>query len=902
MKTNLSPEQIEKTQAIFADRARFDRIERIVYSHDMGVIPDQIRALIDHTPDGIVQPKTVDEVISLAKFCRQEGIPMVPRGAGSAGYGGAVPAKAGIVVDFTRMNKVLSIDAATQTAVVEPGIIWINLEKALGEKGLALRAYPSSAKSSTVGGWVAQGGNGYGSYEYGDCRQNVVSVTVVLPSGELATFKTDELDKVYRLCGITGMIVQITIKVREKEEERAVLGAFTKLEKASEFINTLSGKAIAVWNVSLATPAFISLQQKASGRHVLPEDSYVVTTVFPKSRIPAVERQVKDLIASCGGTVMSEDVAVTEWDDRFYPMRFKKLGPSLVASEVVLPISRIPDFVAEIEKKYKGEFALEGTMAGPDKISILGFMLADERKLGFPMAYACALEVIDIGEKLGGRVYSLGMYFPERIQTIFDDRRLSDIWKFKQSVDPTKVMNPGKVIPPSMDKGSPTAKLVSAMKVGEFGKGLIGFAGRLLNKAQSGDFKSPLDDHFTDDVFSCAQCGYCRNVCTVYDPIPWESNSPRGKYYLLNQFIKGKIPMDADLGRALFPCTTCKKCELVCQIQAHNADHWVALRQVFIKNGLHNTGLEFIRNNVNTTGNFWGASPEDRMKWLDVPTQDKGKVAVWSGCWAETIQDSVSQNITRILNKLDIPFVHFKEREQCCGFYMGLGGYHEDYKTIVKRNLEMFKEAGVEQILTGCPACIAAFRDDYPKLAKELGMECNVKFTHFVEYMDELVKTGKMKFTEPVNATATVHDSCHAGRWFGIYDEPRNVIKAVPGIEFQEMKSIRENSLCCGLVSAFDSLPSVVANGDKRVQEAVDIGVDYLVTTCGGCGSQLNATCQRMGAKVKQIDVTTLAAKSLGLPTVDNSEKVGAYMGQAVELLKDSKLTPFAVPAEAKRK
>lgn len=902
MKTNLTVEQIDKTQALFADRARFDRIERIVYSHDMGVVPDQIRALIEHTPDGIVQPKTADEVINLAKFCNTEKIPMVPRGAGSAAYGGAVPANAGIVVDFTRMNKVLSIDPENKVAVVEPGVIWINLENALGEKGLALRAYPSSAKSSTVGGWVAQGGNGYGSYEYGDCRQNVVAVTMVLPDGRLETFKGDELDKVYRLCGITGMIVQITIKVREKDEDYAVLGAFTKLEKASEFINTLSEKGVSLWNVSLATPAFTALQQKASGKHVLPEDTYIVTTVFPKSRKPALEAQVVRLISECGGAVMSEAVAKAEWADRFYPMRFKKLGPSLVASEVVIPISRITDFVAEIEKKYKGEFALEGTMAGTDKISILGFMLADERKLGFPMAYACALEVIDAGEKFGGRVYSLGMYFPERIQTIFDDRRLTDIWNFKQTVDPNAVMNPGKVIPPSMDKNSPTSKLVSAMKVGDFGKGLIGFAGRMLSKAQSGEFTSPLDDHITDDVFACAQCGYCRNVCTVYDPIPWESNSPRGKYYLLNQFIKGKIPMDAELGRALFPCTTCKKCENVCQIQAKNADHWVALRQVFIKNGLHNTGLEFIRNNVNTTGNFWGASPEDRMKWLDVPAQDKGKIAFWSGCWAETIQDSVSQNITRILNKLEIPFVHFKEREQCCGFYMGLGGYHEDYKAIVKRNLEMFKEAGVETVLTGCPACIAAFRDDYPKLAKEMGMECNVKFTHFVEYMDELVKTGKMKFTEPVNATATVHDSCHAGRWFGIYDEPRNVIKAVPGMEFKEMKSIRENSLCCGLVSAFDSLPSVVANGDKRVQEAVDIGVDYLVTTCGGCGSQINATCQRMGTTVKQMDVTTLAAKGLGLPTVDNSEKVGAYMGQAVELLKDSTLAPFAVPAEAKRK
>lgn len=902
MKTNLSAEQIEKTQAIFADRARFDAIERIVYSHDMGVVPEQVRALIDHTPDGIVQPKSVDEVISLAKLCHEENIPLVPRGAASAAYGGAVPAKAGIVVDFTRMNKILSIDADNKIAVVEPGVIWTNLEKALGEKGLALRAYPSSAKSSTVGGWVAQGGSGYGSFEFGDCRQNIVSVAMVLPNGQLVTLQGTDLEKVYRLCGITGMIVQITVKVREKEEEYVMLGAFEKLEQASQFINGLSANHIPLWNVSLATPAFTALRQKASGKNTLPENSYVVTTVFPKSRKPVVEKQLLDLVRSCLGTVLSDEIARAEWSDRFYPMRFKKLGPSLVASEVVIPIAEIPGFVGEIEKKFKGEFALEGTMAGPDKISILGFMLADERKLGFPMAYACALEVIDSGEKFGGRVYSLGMYFPDRIQTIFDDQRLNDIWSFKQSVDPRGIMNPGKVIPPSMDKGSPTSKLLAAMRVGSAGSGLIGLAGRLLSKAQSGDsFKSPLDNHLTEDVFSCAQCGYCRNVCTVFDPVPWESNSPRGKYYLLNQYIRGKIPMDADLGRALFPCTTCKKCEFVCQIQAKNADHWVALRQVFINNGLHNTGLEFIRNNVKTTGNFWGAPPDARMQWLDVPTETKGKIAVWSGCWAQTIQDSVSQNVTRILNRLEVPFVHFKEREQCCGFYMGLGGYKEDYKTIAKRNLEMFKEAGVETIVTSCPACIATFRDDYPKLAKEMGIEYNVSFKHSAEYLNDLVSAGKLKFTEPVNATATIHDACHIGRWFSIYEEPRNVLKAIPGIEFKEMKSNRENSLCCGLVSAFDSLPSVVANGDKRVQEAVDINADYLVSTCGGCGSQLNATCQRMKTNVKQIDLTTLVAKGLGLPTVDNSEKVGAYMGQAVELLKDSGLKPFAVPAEAKK-
>lgn len=902
-KSNLVTEQMEKIQSIFNDRVRFDTIERIVYSHDMGVIPEQVRALIEYTPDGIVQPNSIEDVMAIAKYCFEEKIPLVPRGAGSAGYGGSVPTKAGIVVDLTRLNKVLGIDAENKTVVVEPGIIWMNLEGKLKESGLALRAYPSSSKSSTVGGWVAQGGSGYGSYEYGDCRQNIVSVDVVLPNGQLETFKGSDLDKVYGLCGITGMIVQVTVVVRENQEEDVLLVSFPKLEKASEFLNTLSTNNVQVWNVSLTTPAFTALKQKTSENHSLPEDEYLVTLAFPKVKSLMLEDQIAKLADANDGKVMTKELAIEEWSEKFYPMRFKKLGPSLVSSEVIIPVSQVANFVSEIEKKFKGEFALEGTMVGHDKISILGFMLADERKLGFPMAYASALDVIDVGEKLGGHVYSLGLYFPDRIRTFFDEKRLSDIWLYKQSIDADSLMNPGKIIPPSMDKNSPTKMLLASMKLGSAGSGLIGLAGRLMSKVQSGDFKSPLDEEITDDTFACAQCGYCRDVCTVFDPIPWESNSPRGKYFLLNQYIKGKIPMDAELGRALFPCTTCKKCENVCQIKAKNADHWVTLRQTFIKNGLQNTGLEFIRNNVLNTGNFWGASAEDRLKWLDVPTETHGKLAVWSGCWGETIQDAVSQNVTRIINHLGIPFVHYKEREQCCGFYLGLGGYKKDYMDVVKRNLEMFQESGVETIVTSCPACVAAFKDDYPKLAAEMGISYNIRFKHITEYLDELMTDGILDFSnaDPIDVTATLHDSCHSGRWFGIYDEPRNVLKAIPGVEFQEMKSIRENSLCCGLVSAFDSLPSVVANGSKRVQEAEDLGVDYLVSACGGCGSQLNATCQGMGTKVKQIDLTTLVAKALGLPTVDNSEQIGAYMGQAVELLKDSTLAPFAIPAEAKR-
>ena len=109
MKQNLTTLQMSKIKEIFSDRVRFNRVERVVYSHDMGIMPEQIRAMIGGTPDGVVQPTSVGDVIALAKLAKAEKIPVVPRGAGTAGFGGSVPAKAGIVVDFVRMNKILEI-------------------------------------------------------------------------------------------------------------------------------------------------------------------------------------------------------------------------------------------------------------------------------------------------------------------------------------------------------------------------------------------------------------------------------------------------------------------------------------------------------------------------------------------------------------------------------------------------------------------------------------------------------------------------------------------------------------------------------------------------------------------------------------------------------------------------
>lgn len=348
---------------IFQDRVRFNRVERLVYSHDMGVLPSQVMKLIDNMPDAVAQPVSVEEVTAVIMLANKYKWPLVPRGSGTSGFGGALPTKGGIVLDFTRMNNIMAIDFKSLTVTVEPGVVWGDLQDYLKDRGYGLRLYPSSAPSASVGGWVAQGGSGYGSYEYGFCGENVVAVDVVMPDGSAETFAEDELKFVNGLCGVTGIITSVTLKIKEFDEEVVTLMAFDGLKDAAEALQVIRQNQVPLWSVSMSTPAYIRLKQRASQHIVLPEDRYFLTFVYPKVRKTTVESALKGVAAACRGEIMREALAREEWDERFYPMRFKKLGPTLIATEVVIPVEQLAEFVGAVEKKYKGEFALEGTMS-----------------------------------------------------------------------------------------------------------------------------------------------------------------------------------------------------------------------------------------------------------------------------------------------------------------------------------------------------------------------------------------------------------------------------------------------------------------------------------------------------------------------------------------------------------
>src|SRR4030043_447607 len=138
-------------EMLFGNRVSFRKLERKLYGHDIAAIPGLVKPLVGNTiPDAVVQPETERELIELVRWAVRNKIALTPRGKGTTGYGGVIPVKGGIVVDFYRMQTVKNIDAEKQTAVVEPGAVWELLDKELMKHGMTLRLYPSSYPSATV--------------------------------------------------------------------------------------------------------------------------------------------------------------------------------------------------------------------------------------------------------------------------------------------------------------------------------------------------------------------------------------------------------------------------------------------------------------------------------------------------------------------------------------------------------------------------------------------------------------------------------------------------------------------------------------------------------------------------------------------------------------------------------
>ncbi|MFC1992929.1 FAD-binding and (Fe-S)-binding domain-containing protein [Chloroflexota bacterium] len=878
--------------SILDDRVAFHNIERMLYSSDLGALPELATKLIKTMPDAVVQPNSSDELIALVNLATKYKTPLIPRGSGTTGYGGVVPTKGGIVVDLCRLKKIIDINKEKRTATVEPGVVWNDLEAELRTRGLALRLYPGSAISSTVGGWIANGGGvGIGSFEYGYFGDNILEVEIITPDG---THKLtgEDLDLVNGMAGTTGFISQLTLMVRDSEADIPVLGAFPDLESLAGVFEEIKKNELPLWEVGYRDTLHVKLTNEAVEKQAkkppmpsetkepkLPEGKIIATFVYPESREPKVKDKLLSIIKTHGGEVLDDELARFEWGERFYPTRLKALGPSVIPSEVLIPTEKLQQLVKEMKTKIKG-LTFNGTLINnAAETVVMSYALDDVRRRWFTLAYPTSLIPIQIAKKLGGKPYSIGMILTDSAELYFGKDKLLKAYEFKQKIDPENIINPGKVFPDSLDKNSPIKKLNLMIKLAKNQIGVIRAADKLLGGKPIGESidnkttigKLPFGKELAWDAFACANCGYCRNECTEFNAINWESASPRGKFHFIREYLKGKAKLDERMAEMFFVCTTCRKCNQTCQIKSHIDEHWtLTARPAIWQEGFNPPEIYQVQAyNIMAKHNPAGNAPARRKTWMppDLKYKEEGEIGYWAGCQASynSATMNMSRNSVRILNKSGIEPAYLSLDEWCCGGGMYLLGCLEDVTETIEHNINEINKRGIKTLITSCSGCWINFAHFYPLFAQRMNLEFNVKVKHMTEFISELIEEGKIELNHPVNLKVTYHDPCHIGRGGGIFDQPRKILTSIPGLEFIEKNHNREQSTCCGRhTTGYSRLGmALVTNVLTEVEQTM---AEAVVSCCPTCESNLRTGISETGSKLKVLDITDLVGASMGFP------------------------------------
>lgn len=900
--SELSDSQKREIITLFGENVNLKKKERYFYSHDVGALPTIAKNIIGKTqPAAIVRITSEDDVIKLMKFANKYEIPIVPRAGATSGYGGIIPTKGGIVADITPLNKVLSVDEKNLLVTVNAGVIWNQLNKILAKKGLTTQTMPSSAMAATVGGWLAQNGVGYGSYEYGWSQNTMQSAKIVLPNGKMKEFSGSELQNIIGTMGTTGIITEITLYLRKLEETEVISAKFESINQMQKAIDTIKVNKIPLWSITFINPQWADMKNKAPGkthygkpvdehRPILPE-AYICNFFYPSSR--NIEN-LKDIILQNGGEILSDYIAQHEAKESFRSMKVKRLGPSFIPAEILIPTKNISKVFNEINKKIDLPVLVEGMISKDNETLLLCFMPHSEKSIKYNLAFTLALSIIKIAENNGGRLYTSGLYFAKDKEKIFGNN-----WKiieqFKHRIDPQNIMNPETLTGKKL--------MNTGLSLSNAFDPVIRFIGNRagVDKEIFTEQKG-IPAEIISHAYTCAQCGYCVNECDQYYGRGWESQSPRGKWFFLKEYIAGKIDLDQEQVDTFLACTTCEMCDHDCQLDLPIERSWMTLRENFVQQKKMMTipPFEIMAQSLKNQRNIWANYRKNRDDWLPndirAKIKDKCETAYFGGCTASFVEKDVAIGTVRLLDEAGIEFTYLGNNEACCGIPMLVAGKWDVFEKIMKMNTLNMQKKGVKTVITSCPACLLMWKTLYPQWAEKLGMEFNIEAKHYSEVLVDKLDILKPKFKNPLNKIVAWHDSCHIGRaGSGIYDPPRELLKAIPGIQFIEMEHNREKALCCGSVVTLIDEPKVASKiGNARLKEAQDQNAEIMAALCPCCVVQFRVAAQDNNVNMEIQDLGALVARSLGYD-IDDSTNVAlnawATFDKMIELMEPKNMT-----------
>jgi Fe-S oxidoreductase len=412
------------------------------------------------------------------------------------------------------------------------------------------------------------------------------------------------------------------------------------------------------------------------------------------------------------------------------------------------------------------------------------------------------------------------------------------------------------------------------------------------------------------DLVNCERCSMCKwvhpwsvkshdraRVCPSMQEYLYDAYSAQGRFDVARALLEGEIELTDKVLEVIYACTLCGGCDVTCKFTRDMEPLEVLheLRKYAVEQGKgplpgHMPAVDSIRKNSNP----WLQPKTRRAHWarnLKVKdlNEEKAEVLYFAGCtysYNANLQN-VARGTLRILQSAGVDVGILGNNEACCASPVLKVGMDEMFFEHARSNVKLFNSLGIKKIVTSCAGCYGIFQGHYP------GVEpMNYELVHSVDLLDQLIREGKVKFKNKVPMKVTWHDPCHLGRggekedlWEGerlkwgisdpprqrnfgsngVFDAPRNILQAIPGIEFIEMERIREFSWCCGagggVKSAFPEF--ALHSAQERIAEASATGAEAVVTSCPWCESNLADGAAASDSSLKIVSLVELIEKAL---------------------------------------
>ncbi|MBW2311888.1 MAG: FAD-binding protein [Deltaproteobacteria bacterium] len=846
-----------------------DRVECICNSRDMSV----------HVavPDVVVYAHTTEQISRIMQLANQEKVPVTIQGSGTSVTGASLPVEGGILLDVHRMNRILEVNKDDFYAVVEPGVICMDLNRHLAKQGLMFPPNPGSELIASIGGMMSTNSSGHRAVKYGTARDYVKALKVVLADGTIIETgsKTPKSSMGYDLNhvfasseGTLGVITEITVKIKSLPEYTALaLAIFNDLDAGGKAVSDIIASGIQLTACEILDKYSLKIVEKHIDRDVSNIEAMLILELDGAKEI--VTRDMERI----GDICKRHNVEDFTWSDD--PVKGAeimeargKLVPTLsrikpgyrlvaISEDPGVPPSKIPETIKsaqEIADKYNLLLTTFGHIGdGNVHTTFVTDMRSQDE---WDRLKPAVDELADVVLKMGGTVtaeHGTGLarapYMRKQLGPALDVMKA-----IKKALDPNNILNPGKM---GMDEKEHDIYDYFAFKP-------------LLEHPEGLDSFSYDADN---EILACINCAFCRLGCPTYEVTQLESRNARGRTILAFNLMTGQIDTSKELAESFYTCTTCNSCTQFCPAQIKVDEIIQKGREKIFASGASPEPVMALRDSILTTDNVYAAKKEDRIAIFPSSIRKRVEAGelkkeaptlLFMGCVSSYLDMKIVPSFFKVMDAAGVDYTLLGTEEICCGFPLHLMGDQEKFEETARNLIERIKATGAKELVTPCAGCYKTFAKFYPE-AGDLGLEVY----HSVHYMQKLIADKKLTLGGDLGKRITYHDPCDLGRTFGIFEEPRYILNTVPNIEFVEMARNRMMARCCGGGGSVIALePELAAEmAAVRVRDAMEVGAEIIVSGCSACKDNLRKGIKVIPKeerpKIKVMDITEIVADSI---------------------------------------